>query len=403
MHRVVITGVGCVSSIGLTAAAHIQATREGVSGLATVTFVDPDRLIAKLAGELKNFDPEQYLDRKTLSMVDRVAVLALVAGAEAIADSGLVFDGELSEQTAVILGTGVGGMGTVDDNFHRLYAEGATRLHPFVIPKLMANAAASQLTMAHGIKGPAYSIASACSSANHAIGDAYSKVRSGQMRAAVTGGCESCITFGTMKGWEALRVVAPDACRPFSKDRKGMVLGEGAGIVVLERLEDAQARGAKIYGELAGFGMSSDASDLVQPSADGAARAIKAALRDAGLNPEDIDYVNAHGTGTPANDPTETEALKIALGDRAYQIGISSTKSMHGHALGAAGALELIATLGALEGGVVPPTITFTEAGDGCDLDYIPNVARELPVRAALSNSFAFGGLNAVLALRRFV
>jgi nodulation protein E len=402
MHRVVITGVGCVSSIGLTASAHIKATREGVSGLATVTSVDPSRLISKLAGELKNFDPEKYLDRKTLNMVDRVAVLALVAGAEAISDSGLHFDGELSEQTAVILGTGVGGMGTVDDNFYRLYAEGGNRLHPFVIPKLMANAAASQLTMAHGIKGPAYSIASACSSANHAIGDAFTKVRSGQMRAAVTGGCESCITYGTMKGWEALRVVAPDACRPFSKDRKGMILGEGAGIVVLERLEDAVARGAKIYGELAGFGMSSDAGDLVQPSADGAARAIKGALRDAGLNPDDIDYVNAHGTGTPANDPTETEALKIALGDRAYQIGISSTKSMHGHALGAAGALELIATLGALEGGVVPPTITFTEAGDGCDLDYIPNTARDVNVRAALSNSFAFGGLNAVLALRRF-
>jgi nodulation protein E len=402
MHRVVITGVGCVSSLGLTASAHIQATREGVSGLAMVTSVDPDKLLAKMAGELKNFDPADYLDRKTLNMVDRVAVLALVAGAEAIADSGLTFDGELSELTAVILGTGVGGMGTVDHNFYRLYAEGATRLHPFVIPKLMANAAASQLTMAHGIKGPAYSIASACSSANHAIGEAFIKVRSGQMRAAVTGGCESCITYGTMKGWEALRVVAPDACRPFSKDRKGMILGEGAGIVVLERLEDAQARGAKIYAELAGFGMSSDAGDLVQPSADGAARAIRGALRDAGLNPEDIDYVNAHGTGTPANDPTETEALKMALGDHAYKIGISSTKSMHGHALGAAGALELIATLGALEGGVVPPTITFTEPGDGCDLDYIPNVARDVPVRAALSNSFAFGGLNAVLALRRF-
>ena len=402
MHRVVITGVGCVSSLGLTAAEHIQATREGVSGLATVTSVDPDKLLAKMAGELKNFDPADYLDRKTLNMVDRVAVLALVAGAEAIADSGLTFDDELSELTAVILGTGVGGMKTVDENFHRLYAEGATRLHPFVIPKLMANAAASQLTMAHGIKGPAYSIASACSSANHAIGEAFIKVRSGQMRAAVTGGCESCITYGTMKGWEALRVVAPDACRPFSKDRKGMILGEGAGIVVLERLEDAQARGAKIYAELAGFGMSSDAGDLVQPSADGAARAIRGALRDAGMNPEDIDYVNAHGTGTPANDPTETEALKMALGDHAYKIGISSTKSMHGHALGAAGALELIATLGALEGGIVPPTITFTEAGDGCDLDYVPNVARHVSVRAALSNSFAFGGLNAVLALRRF-
>lgn len=401
MHRVVITGVGCVSALGLTASAHIKATREGISGLATATLVDPDRLNTKIVAELKGFELADYLDRKTIGMVDRVAALALVAGAEAIADSGLAFDGELAELTAVILGTGVGGMSTVDENFYRLYAEGAQRLHPFVIPKLMANAAASQITMAHGIKGPAYSIASACSSSNHAIGEAFAKVRSGQMRVAVAGGCESCITYGTLKGWEALRVMAPDVCRPFSKDRKGMVLGEGAGIVVLESLEGAQARGARIYGEIAGFGMSSDAGDLVQPSADGAARAIRAALRDAGLNPDDIDYVNAHGTGTPANDPTETEALKMALGERARQIGISSTKSMHGHALGAAGALELIATLGALEG-VLPPTIAYSQPDPACDLDYIPNVARELPVRAALSNSFAFGGLNAVLALRRF-
>jgi nodulation protein E len=401
MHRVVITGVGCVSALGLTAPAHIQATREGKSGLATVTLVDPDKLNAKIVAEAKGFDMANYLDRKTIGMVDRVAGLALVAGAEAIADAGLRFDGDLAEQTAVILGTGVGGMNTVDENFYRLYHEGAQRLHPFVIPKLMANAAASQITMAHGIKGPAYSISSACSSSNHAIGEAFSKVRSGQMRAAVTGGAESCITYGTLKGWEALRVMAPDVCRPFSKDRKGMVLGEGSGIVVLERLDDAQARGAKIYGEIIGFGMSSDAGDLVQPSAEGAARAISGALRDAGLNPDDIDYVNAHGTGTPANDPTETAALKLALGERAHQIGISSTKAMHGHALGAAGSLELIATLGALEG-ILPPTIAFTEADPLCDLDYIPNVARELPVRAALSNSFAFGGLNAVLALRRF-
>lgn len=401
MHRVAITGVGCLSSLGHTAAAHIAATREGQTGIATVTLVEPERLLAKMAAEVKDFDPADHLARKTLGMVDRVTVLALVAAAEAIADSGLTFDGELSEETCVILGTGVGGMTTVDDNFHRLYADGASRLPPFVIPKLMANAASSQITMTHGIRGPAYTVSSACSSANHAIGEAFAKVRSGEMRAAITGGAESCITYGTLKGWEALRVVAPDACRPFTKDRKGMILGEGAGIVVLERLEDAQARGAEIYGEIVGFGMSSDAGDLVAPSADGAARAIRGALRMAEMDAGDVDYVNAHGTGTPANDPTETEALKLALGERAREIGISSTKSMHGHALGAAGALELIATLGALQG-VVPPTISFTEADEACDLDYVPNVAREQPVRAALSNSFAFGGLNAVLALRRF-
>ncbi len=401
MHRVVITGIGCLSSLGLTASAHIRASREGKSGVAEVTSVDPQQLLSKMVAELKDFLPESHLDKKLLGMVDRFSVLAMVAAQEAITDAGISFEGALGEQTAVILGSGVGGMNTVDENYHRLYAEGAKRLHPFVIPKLMANAPASQITMVHGITGPAYSIASACSSANHAMGSAFHMVRNGQMRAAVTGGTESCITYGTMKGWEALRVMAPNSCRPFTKDRKGMIIGEGAGIIVLERLEDAQARGAQIYGEVAGFGMSSDAGDLVAPSMRGAAQAIRAALHDAGLNAEDIDYINAHGTATPANDPTETAAIKVALGDHAYKIGISSTKAMHGHALGAAGALELIASLGAFEG-IVPPTINFTEADPTCDLDYIPNIARESSVEALLSNSFAFGGMNAVLALRRF-
>lgn len=400
MHRVVITGIGCLSSLGLTAAAHIGASREGKTGVAEATSVDPDKLLSRIVAEIKDFAPEAYLDKKLLGMVDRVSVLALVAAKEAIEDAGLTFDGELGGQTAVVLGTGVGGMNTVDDNFLKLYGEGAKRLHPFVIPKLMANAPPSQITMMHGITGPAWSIASACSSANHAMGNAFHMVRSGQVRAAITGGTESCITLGTMKGWEALRVMAPDACRPFTKDRKGMIIGEGSGIIVLERLEDAQARGAKIYAEIAGFGMSSDAGDLVAPSMLGAASAIQGALTDGGLNADDIDYINAHGTATPANDPTETAAIKHVLGNRASEIGVSSTKAMHGHALGAAGALELIASLGAFEG-VIPPTINFTEADPDCDLDYVPNEAREVPVRALLSNSFAFGGLNAVLALRK--
>jgi nodulation protein E len=401
MHRVVITGIGCLSSLGLTAPAHIRASREGKTGVAEATQVDPAKLLSKMVAELKGFTPEDYLDKKVLSMADRVSVLALVAAGEAIADAGISFEGGLGAETAVILGTGVGGMKTVDENFHRLYAEDAKRLHPFVIPKLMANAPASQITMMHKITGPAWSIASACSSANHAMGNAFHMVRNGQVRAAVTGGTESCITLGTMRGWEALRVMAPDSCRPFTKDRKGMIIGEGSGIIVLERLEDAQARGAKIYAEIAGFGMSSDAGDLVAPSMLGAAAAIRGALTDAGLNAEDVDYINAHGTATPANDPTETAAIKHVLGDHAAKIGVSSTKAMHGHALGAAGALELIASLGAFEG-VIPPTINFTEADPECDLDYVPNVAREVRVNALLSNSFAFGGLNAVLALRRF-
>jgi nodulation protein E len=400
MHRVVITGIGCLSSLGLSAPAHIAASLEGQSGVGEITQVDPGRLLSTKVAELKGFDPADYLDRKVLGMVDRVSVLALVGAAEAIADCGLSFDGELGTDTAVILGTGIGGMKTVDENFHRLYAENAKRLHPFVIPKLMANAAPSQITMAHGITGPAWSVSSACSSANHAIGNAFTMVRTGQVRAAVTGGNEACITLGTLKGWEALRVMSPDVCRPFSVDRKGMILGEGAGVFVLERLEDAQARGAKIYAEIAGFGISSDAGDLVQPSMIGAARAIQGAMRDAGINADGVDYINAHGTATPANDPTETAAIKHVLGEHAYTTPVSSTKSMHGHALGAAGALELITCIGAL-GGVAPPTINFTEADPECDLDYIPNTPREMQIDTILSNSFAFGGLNAVLALRR--
>ena len=264
----------------------------------------------------------------------------------------------------------------------------------------MANAAASHVSMEFGITGPAFAVSSACASANHAIGLAFDMVRRGQMRAAIAGGSEACITVGSLKGWEALRVLATDTCRPFCRDRRGMVLGEGAGIFVLETLETARARGAPILAELAGFGMSADAADLVLPSETGAARAIAGALKDAGLAPERIDYVNAHGTGTAANDVAETRALRRVFGDHAGRLAVSSTKAVHGHALGAAGAIELVAAVRAITDGVVPPTANFTAPDPDCDLDYVPNEARERTVGAALSNSFAFGGLNAVLALR---
>ncbi len=269
------------------------------------------------------------------------------------------------------------------------------------IPRLMVSAATSHVSMAHGITGPAFSVSSACSSANHAIGEAYWMVRSGRAAAAVTGGADACITLGTMRGWEALRVMATDTCRPFSLDRRGMVLGEGAGVFVLERLDAARARGAPIYAELAGFGTSADAADLVHPAEAGAARAIAQAMTVAGLNPEDVDYVNAHGTGTGVNDVTETRALHRVFGGRARHLAVSSTKSVHGHALGAAGALELAVTVRAMAEGVIPPTVNFTRPDPECDLDCVPNQARERPIRAALSNSFAFGGLNAVLAVKR--
>jgi nodulation protein E len=274
------------------------------------------------------------------------------------------------------------------------------RFSPFTIPKAMANAGASRISFEHGVTGPVYTVSTACSSANHAIGQAFWMIRNGVADLAIAGGSEAPFSPGMLKAWEGMRVVSPDTCRPFSRDRKGLILGEGAGMLILEALDQAKSRGAKIYGELAGFGMSSDAHHLTQPSAEGAARAMRAALEDASAKPEAIGYINAHGTGTLANDPTETEAIRAVFGAR--QPMVSSTKSMHGHALGAAGALEAAATLLALSRKIIPPTANFLAPDPTCDLDVVPNIAREAEIEWALSNSFAFGGLNAVLAFRTY-
>jgi nodulation protein E len=400
-HRVVVTGYGCVSPLGLDAEASWQAMREGRSAIGPITGIPTDILNVRIAAEVRDFDPSLHFDPKRLVLLDRFTQFALVAAREAVARSGLRLDGGLAQRTAAIIGTSVGGQIAIDDSYRRLYGEGVPRVHPLTIPRFMVNAAASHISMEFGITGPAFSVASACASANHAIGQAFHMLRSGRIDAAITGGAEACIAVGPVKAWEALRVMATDTCRPFSKDRKGMVLGEGAAIFVLETLEGARARGAPIHAELAGFGMSADAGDIVQPSAEGAVRAIEGALEDAGMAPEEVGYVNAHGTGTAANDATETAALHRAFGDHARRLAVSSTKAVHGHALGAAGALELLAAIRALVEGVVPPTANYTEPDPECDLDYVPNEAREQRVEAALSNSFAFGGLNAVLALRR--
>ncbi|MGB8654531.1 MAG: beta-ketoacyl-[acyl-carrier-protein] synthase family protein, partial [Candidatus Acidiferrales bacterium] len=267
-------------------------------------------------------------------------------------------------------------------------------------PKTMANAGASQISMETGFSGPTYTVSTACSSANHAIGQAFRLVRDGLADVAITGGSEAPFTLGMLKSWEAMRVISPDTCRPFSKDRRGMILGEGGGMMILEPWDAAQARGAKIYAEICGFGMTSDAHHLTQPTVDGPARAMAGALREAGMRPEEIGYINAHGTGTPGNDPVESRAIRAVFGAHADKISISSTKSMHGHALGAAGALEAVATALALHHGILPPTANYNEPDPECDLDYIPNQPRVLRVAAALSNSFAFGGLNAVVAFR---
>ena len=400
-HRVVVTGWGIVSPIGQTAASFWSSLVRGTSGIAEATLIPTDQLTNKVVAEVKDFDPHRHFDDRQFAMLDRVSQFAVVAAREAIARSGISLDDELSERTATIIGTGVGGQGTQDDNYRRLYREGAKRLHPLTIPKLMVNAPASQVAMDRGLRGPAFAVASACASATHAIGLAFHLVRSGGATCAVTGGTDACITFGTMKGWEAMRVTAPDTCRPFSRDRKGLVIGEGAAVLVLENLEHARKRSADVLGEIIGFGMSSDAGDLTSPDEGGMVRAVTAALADAKLAPQDVQYINAHGTGTAANDEVETNAIKSAFGLHAAKLAISSNKSMLGHALGAAGALELVATLMSVQNAIVPPTINYLGPDPGCDLDYVPNEARPLLMQAAVSNSFAFGGLNAVLAVRR--
>jgi len=307
----------------------------------------------------------------------------------------------LRERTAIVTGNCNGGQTTEDRGFVDLYRHNRPRVNPMTIPRTMGNAAASRMSMEFGITGPSYTVATACASSTHAIGQAFWLVRHGLADLALTGGSEAPFSLGNLKAWEALRVVSPDTCRPFSKDRRGMILGEGGAMLVLEPLEAALARGARIYAEIVGLGMSSDAHHITQPSVEGPARCMRAALADAGVAPEQVGYINAHGTGTLANDPTEVSAIRAVCGTHTGRLAVSSTKSAHGHALGAAGALEAIATVLALRHGLLPPTVSFTTPDPACDLDVVPNAARPAQVEYALSSSFAFGGLNAVLAFRR--
>ncbi len=396
--KVVITGVGTISALGQSSGQFWQALCQGRPGIRALHDLPVEEFKIRVGAQVPDYDPDTHFHKDDLHLLDRFSQFAVIAAREACADAGL--STEKLAAAAAIVGTGCGGRVTDEENYQRLYLEGKSRAHPLTIPKCMPSAAVSQVSIHLGIQGPAFTVVSACASAAHAVGQAMAMIRSGLVDVAIAGGADAPFTLGMMKPWEALRVLSPDTCRPFSKDRNGLVLGEGAGMVVLESLEHAQARGAQIYAELAGCGMSADAGHITDPSPEGAARAIRAALADAGLSPQEIDYVNAHGTGTKANDITETRALHLAFGEHAAGLAISSTKSMHGHPLGAAGALELVATALAMRDGVVPPTANFTEPGEGCDLDYVPNEARRMPVRAAISNSFAFGGLNAVLALR---
>lgn len=403
MQRIVITGMGVISPIGHTVADFRDNLFAGRGGIGTLSFPFRDQEVTFPAAAVRDFDVGTYIDPKKAPLLDRFAQLAAAAAVQAFEDSGLTLTNEAEERMGAIIGTGVGGQNTLEESYNRLLNTGAPgRVHPFTIPRLMVNAGASHISMNLGLRGPSFTVASACASALHAMGVAVSMLRCGLMDAVVTGGAESCLTLGTLKGWEALRVMASDTCRPFSAGRTGMVIGEGAAMFVLETEESAKRRGAKIYAEFAGFGMSSDARDLTTPDAAGAARAISLCLKDAGMTPEDVDYINAHGTGTRINDATETAAVKLALGEtRARQIALSSSKSLFGHALGAAGALEMLATVLAVREECAPPTINYLGPDAECDLDYVPNEARKMPIRAALNNSFAFGGLNAVVAVRK--
>jgi nodulation protein E len=400
-HDVLVTGMGAISAFGVGAAPLWEALREGRSGIRPLRHPRAAEMRVSLAAQVPaEFDPAQYIDGRTLTMLDRSSQFALIAAREAVAQSGLdLARPGLSERGGVVIGTGIGGETTHDEQSWRIYGEGATRVHPLTIIRLMTNAAASQISIALGLRGPAFVVASACASSNHAIGQAVQLIRSGIADVVVSGGTEACLSFGGLRAWEAMRVLADDACRPFSAGRRGLVLGEGAAVFVLESRAHAEARGAVALARLAGVGMSSDAGDIVAPDVRGASRAMDLALADAGLSPQDVDYINAHGTGTPINDVTETRAIHRSFGAHAPRLAVSSTKSMHGHALGAAGALELIAVLGAIRDGVLPPTLNLDRPDPECDLDYVPNQPRAARVRAALSNSFAFGGLNAVLAV----
>ncbi|HTU45791.1 MAG TPA: beta-ketoacyl-[acyl-carrier-protein] synthase family protein [Bryobacteraceae bacterium] len=401
MNRVAVTGLGLVCALGNTVSESWSRLAAGESRILPLS--DPGNPPYKFnrGAEAWDFNPAEHFTEKDLIVLERFAQFATVAAREAVAQSGLRFDAELADRTAVVTGTSVGGQFSEEEGYKRLYRENNPRVAPLTIPRTMANAGASRIALEFGIHGPGYTVTTACSSSNHALGQAFWMVRSGQVTAAIAGGSEAVFAEGLLRAWEAMRVVSPDVCRPFSVGRKGLSLGEGGGIMVFENWEHAEARGAAVLGEMIGFGMSADAHHITQPSMEGPAKCMAWALRDAGITPEQVDYINAHGTGTQTNDVIETRAIRSIFGRSAERVLVSSTKSMHGHTLGAAGAIEAIATLLALKNSVVPPTANFTGPDADCDLDVVPNQARTAEIGIAITNTFAFGGLNATLVFTR--
>ncbi|HXF77603.1 MAG TPA: beta-ketoacyl-[acyl-carrier-protein] synthase family protein [Usitatibacter sp.] len=406
MRRVAVTGIGVVSPLGVGAEAFFEALAAGRSGI-RVLAIDAPRPLATRIGAAVDFNAGEHFPAPKARMLDRVSQFALVAAAEAIAQSQGALHGDRARM-GVFVGTGMGGAQTTDESYRTLYESGSDRLKPFSVLLAMANAPCAWIALEHGIAGPSLSYSCACASSAVAIGEAFRSIARGDCDVAIAGGAEAPLTFGTIRAWEALRTLAAEdphdpsaSCKPFSKDRSGLVLGEGAAMFVLEDRDRAAARGATILAEVAGYGICTDATHITRPTAEAQSRAMRLAMEDARLSPAQVGYVNAHGTGTEANDGVETAALHAALADRAKDIPVSSTKSMHGHLLGAAGALEFAAALQALRKQVLPPTMHLAQPDPACDLDYVANAARRVPAfEAVLSNSFAFGGTDAVIAAR---
>lgn len=397
--RIVVTGIGGLCGLGNDAPSIWKAMREGRSAIGPLGGETLKDIKIKVGCEIKQL-PDHGIERRRTVSMDRFSLLAVIAAREAMAHAGLEITQANTYRVGAVVGVGVFGAETADDNYHKLLLEGKSRAEIFAVPKIMPGAAAGQVSMNLGLRGPTFGVTSACSSSNHAFASAMDQLLLGRADVVLAGGTEAPLSWGVLKGWEALRIVAPDTCRPFSADRQGVVMGEGAAMAVLETYDHARARGATILAEIAGVGMSADASDIVAPTVEGPVAAMRACLADAGLNPEDIDYINAHGTGTKANDQIETVAIKQVFGEHAAHVSVSSTKSMHAHCLGASGAIEMIACVMAIREGVIPPTANYREPDPDCDLDVTPNFARERKVRAAISNGFAFGGTNAVVAFK---
>jgi 3-oxoacyl-[acyl-carrier-protein] synthase II len=409
--RVVVTGLGAITPIGNTLSEYWEGLMSGRNGIAPITLFDAARHDCRIAGEVKGFDPLTYLDRKEAKRMDRFAQFAVGASKQALADSGLVINDLNAEQVGVLIGTGIGGLKVLEDQQEIYLTKGPDRCSPFMIPMMIANMAAGLTAIQLGAKGPNSCSVTACAAGSNAIGDAFRLVQRGYAQAMICGGTEAAVTPLSLAGFAACKALSNrnddplHACRPFDQGRDGFVMGEGSGILVIEELQQALARGARIYAEIVGYGMTCDAYHMTSPvpGGEGAARAISLALKDANLTPDRVDYINAHGTSTPANDSTETAAIKKALGEAAHKASISSTKSMTGHLLGGSGGIEAVATALAIAHDRVPPTINLENPDPACDLDYIPHVSRAQTVNVALSNSFGFGGHNVTLAFKKFV